>query len=270
MTEYATLTLDQDPRGVATLTLDRPDVRNAIDATLIHELGDAVGTLATDDAVRVVVITGAGPVFSAGADLNWMSAARGWTREENVDDARGLGNVLRALYDLPKPLIGRVNGHALGGGLGFVATCDVAIAVEGARMGFTEVALGIAPAVISPFVLRKVSRSFARAAFVTGERFGAARALAAGLVHEVVAESDLDDAVATVVDRCLRNGPQAMAAAKRLPDIALQPLEQACAETAELIATLRTSEEGREGMRAFLEHRDPSWAPARAARDQQE
>jgi methylglutaconyl-CoA hydratase len=207
------------------------------------------------------VLTGAGPVFSAGADLTWMGSMREWSREDNVADARRMAALLRALYELPKPVIGRINGHALGGGAGLTAICDIAIAVEGARIGFTEVTVGIVPATISPYVVRKVGRSFARSVFVTGEQFSAARALAAGLVHEVVAEVDLDMAVEAAVERCLRGGPRAVAVAKRLADLALQPLDEAAAETAEIIAELRVSDEGQEGMTAFLEHRPPSWIP---------
>lgn len=254
------LRIGTDGRGVATLTLDRPEVRNAFDAALIGELADAAAALGADPAVRVVVLTGAGAVFSAGGDLSWMASAREWTHERNVADARRLDLLLRALDELPKPVVGRVNGDALGGGTGLVAVCDVAVAVEGARFGFTEVRLGLAPAVISPYVVRKVGRSFARAAFVTGERFSAARALAAGLVHEVVADADLDVAVEAVVARCLRAGPTAVAAAKRLPDLAELPPDEAGERTAELIATLRVGDEGQEGMRAFLERRPPTWA----------
>jgi methylglutaconyl-CoA hydratase len=169
--------------------------------------------------------------------------------------------MFRALYDLPKPLIGRINGHALGGGTGLVAVCDVAIATQTALFGFTEVVLGLAPAVISPYVVRKVGRSFARSVFVTGERFDAERALSAGLVHQVVGPHALDQAVEAAVDRCLRAGPHAIAAAKRLPDLALQPLDAAQQETVRIIAGLRVGDEGQEGMQAFFDRRSPSWVP---------
>ncbi len=256
---YETLHIETDPRGVATLTLDRPAVRNAFDATMIRELTAAAERLGADESVRVVVLTGAGSIFSAGADLNWMSSMRTWTFEENVADSTRMNAMFRALYDLPKPLIGRINGHALGGGTGLAAVCDIAIAVEGAKFGFTEVVLGLAPAVISPYVVRKVGRSFARAVFVTGERFGAERALSAGLVHEVVSGEDLDAAVERAVQRCLRAGPQAAAAAKRLPDLALRPLDEAAQETVKIIAGLRVGDEGQEGMAAFFERRAPAW-----------
>lgn len=261
MAECSALQVTVDGRGVATVTLDRPEVRNAFDDRLIAELGQAADELGADEAVRVLVLTGAGSVFSAGADLRMMRAMNDATFEENLAGATRMNAVFRALYDLPKPLIGRVNGHALGGGIGLVATCDFAITVSDARFGFTEVALGLAPAVISPYVLRKVSRSFARAMFVTGEQFDAERALAAGLVHEVVPADGLDAAVNAAVDRCLRAGPKAVAAAKRLVDLALRPLDEATQETPAVIASLRVGDEGQEGMAAFFDRRPPSWAP---------
>lgn len=261
MAEPSPLRVERDDRGVATVTVDRPEVRNAFDAALIAELTEAAAVVAADTAVRVVVLTGAGDAFSAGADLHWMRSMRDWSFDDNVADARRLDAMLRALYDLPQPLIGRINGHALGGGTGLTAVCDVAIAVRGAQFGFTEVALGLAPAVISPYVVRKVGHSFARAVFVTGERFDADRALAAGLVHGVVEHERLDAAVEETVGRCLRAGPVAAAAAKRLPDLALRPLDEATVQTPPIIAALRVGDEAQEGMAAFLERRVPSWAP---------
>lgn len=255
----AGLAVAADDRGVVTVTLDRPAVRNAFDADLIAALTATARDLATDERARVVVLTGAGEAFSAGADLQWMRSMSGWSHAENVADARRLDAMFRALWDLPKPLVGRVNGPAMGGGVGLVAVCDVAVAVDTARFGFTEVALGLAPAVISPYVVRTVGASFAKAAFVTGERFDAARALAAGLVHRVVPAGGLDEAVAEVVDRCLAAGPRAVAAAKALVDGALHPLDEATARTPGVIADLRVGDEGQEGMAAFLERRPPAW-----------
>lgn len=261
MSQYSSLRITRDDRGVATVTMHRPAVRNAFDATLIDELHRAGQELGADDAVRVVVLTGAGPVFSAGADLTWMGSMREWTFEENVADSTRMDAMFRVLYDLPKPLIGRINGHALGGGTGLAAVCDIAIAVEGALFGFTEVVLGLAPAVISPYVVRKVGRSFARAVFVTGERFDANRAREAGLVHHVVEAADLDATVEDALERCLRAGPNAIAAAKRLPDLALRPLDEATQETVRVIAGLRVSDEGQEGMAAFFDKRPAAWVP---------
>ena len=261
MADFETLRIDTDARGVATITMDRPSVRNAFNDRLIAEMYRAASALAEDDAVRAVVLTGAGDIFSAGADLNWMRSMKEWTFDENVDDSTRMNNMFRALYDLPKPLIGRINGHALGGGTGLTAVCDIAIAVQGSLFGFTEVVLGLAPAVISPYVVRKVGRSFARAVFVTGERFDADRALTAGLVHQVVSAEALDDAVEQAVARCLKAGPIAIAAAKRLPDLALRPLDEATAETVQVIAGLRIGDEGQEGMAAFFDKRPPAWVP---------
>lgn len=262
MDPLGALRVDRDARGVATVVMDRPAVRNAFDAALIAELHAVASELAVDDAVRVVVLTGAGEVFSAGADLNWMGSMRTWSYEENVADASRMDAMFRAWWDLPKPVVGRINGHALGGGTGLTAVCDIAIAVDAATFGFTEVVLGLAPAVISPYVVRKVGRSFARSVFVTGERFRSARALAAGLVHEVVEDLvALDAAVEAAVVRCLAAGPLAAATAKTLPDLALRPLDEATAETPGLIAGLRVGDEGQEGMAAFFERRPPAWVP---------
>jgi methylglutaconyl-CoA hydratase len=261
MTERVCLQVAVDDRGVATVTMDRPEVRNAFDDRLITQLREAAACLGQSEGIRAVVLTGAGDVFSAGADLAWMRSMRDFTFEENVADATRLDAALRALWDLPKPLIGRINGHALGGGAGLVAVCDIAIAVAGTSFGFTEVALGLAPAVVAPYVLRKVGESFARAAFVTGERFDAERALTAGLVHQVVPAQELDAAVERAVGHCLRAGPHAITAAKRLVDLALRPLDEATAGTPRVLAGLRTSPEGQEGMQAFFERRAPAWAP---------
>jgi methylglutaconyl-CoA hydratase len=260
-TDQPPVRVERDGRGVATVTMDRPATRNAFDERLVAELRAAADRLAADPALRVVVLTGAGEVFSAGADLAWMRAMKDYTYEENLAEARALGAMYRALYELPQPLIGRVNGHALGGGTGLVAVCDIAIAADAALFGFTEVTLGLAPAVIAPYVVRKVGRSFARALFVTGERFDASRARAHGLVHEVVPADGLDDAVADAVTRCLRGGPHAAATAKRIPDLALGDLDDAAPRMAELIAGIRVGDEAQAGMTAFLERRLPPWSP---------
>ena len=254
--------VDIDDRGVATVTMDRPEVRNAFDDVLIAQMHGIATRLGEDPAVRVVVLTGAGEVFSAGADLRWMRSMKDYTFDDNVADSTRMNDMFRALWDLPKPLIGRINGHALGGGTGLTAVCDIAIAVQHALFGFTEVVLGLAPAVISPYVVRKVGRSFARSVFVTGERFDAARALEAGLVHQVVGPHALDSAVGAAVERCLRAGPTAIAAAKQLPELALRPLDEATAETVRVIAALRVGDEGQEGMQAFFDKRPPGWVPA--------
>ncbi|WP_414627960.1 enoyl-CoA hydratase-related protein [Euzebya tangerina] len=252
----------QDLRGVVTLTIDRPAVRNAFDAGLIAELTLAATRLAQDDQARVVVLTGAGSVFSAGGDLNWMKGMAAHTTEENHADAVRMNAMFRALWDLPRPLIGRVNGHAIAGGTGLAAVCDIVIAVEGALFGLTEVVLGLAPAVIAPYVVRKIGQSHARALFVTGELFDTTRAHHIGLVHEVVPDLDsLDDAVAGSIRRVLKAGPRAVGVAKQMPERVSVPLDDATTITPGVIAGLRSGPEGQEGMAAFFEKRPASWVP---------
>ncbi len=249
-------------KSVATVMLNRPEVRNALDAELIAAIRDCFAALATDDAVRVVVLTGAGTVFSAGADVRWMQEAAHFTVEENARDARALAAMLAAVNRCPKPVIARVNGAAFGGGAGLVSCCDIAVAVEGAKFSFSEVRLGIVPATIGPFVLRKIGASQARALFLTAERFDAARAREIGLVHAVVFAEELDAAVARQTDMLLHGGPHALAAAKELvQELPSMTDDEQHAYTAALIAALRTSPEGQEGLRAFLDRRSPSWTP---------
>ncbi len=245
---------------VATLTLARPDVHNAFNAEMVATLRACFAVLADDPDVRVVVLTGAGASFCAGADLTWMRASLAWSHEQNIADAEALAAMFAAAWELPKPLIGRINGAALGGGVGLVACCDIAVAVETAQFGFSEVRLGLIPAVIAQYVVPKIGVSQARALFVSGERFDAARALQIGLVHAVVDAAGLDPAVGKITAGLLANGPAAMAAAKRLVD-AVWTLERAAARRylVEAIAAARTSPEGQEGLRAFLEKRRPSW-----------
>lgn len=252
-----------DERGVATLTMQRPEARNAFDADLIAALHTAVEDAAEDDAVRVVVLTGADGAFSAGADLGWMRAQAAATEDDNLADAARMEAMYRALYTLPKPLVCRVDGPALGGGAGLVVVGDVAVATQRSVIGFPEVALGLAPAVISPYVLRRCGRGAARAAFVTARRFAAEEARALGLVDEVAADlSALDEAVERWVGAALTTAPGAVAATKDLLErIDGRPLADAAATTTSLIASLRVAEEGQAGMSAFLERRRPPWHP---------
>jgi methylglutaconyl-CoA hydratase len=235
---------------VLTVTLARPERRNAFDAELIAELAEAFVDVGR---ARAVVLAGEGPSFCAGADVEWMRSSVGLTYDENVADATALRRMLEAIDACPAPVLARVHGHALGGGTGLVACSDVAVAAEDAVFGFSETKLGIVPAVISPFALAKIGPSPARRYFVTGERFDAATALRIGLVHEVAA--DLDGAVERVLGELRTAGPRAARAAKRL--VLDAPLEGQ--ETARRIAERRTSEEGQEGLRAFLERRKPGW-----------
>ena len=234
--------------AVLRITLARPERRNAFDAALIAELTESFADVG--DA-RAVVLAGDGPSFSAGADVEWQRAALDLTYDENVEDAFRLYRMLETIDVCPAPVVARIHGFALGGGSGLAACADVAIAAEDAVFGFSEVKLGIVPAVISPFVLPKIGAA-ARRYFATGERFDAATALRIGLVHEVAA--DVDAAVAAVLDELLSAGPEATRAAKRL--VRERPGGE---EAAHVAAKLRAGDEGQEGLRAFLERRPPNW-----------
>jgi methylglutaconyl-CoA hydratase len=245
---------------VVTVSLARPDARNALNAGLIEELTRCMEELAGDDGVRVVVLTGEGDFFCAGADVGYMRDTANFSYEENMEDARELAAMFRAVEECPKPVVARVRGAAIGGGVGLVAASDVAVAEDGSIFAFSEVRLGIAPATIAPFVLRKIGPSHTRALFLTGERFDVQRAQAIGLVHEVASEGDLDAAVREKVEGLLAGGPGALAATKAL----LRELRDAAPGKAtevmaRRIAELRTGEEGQEGLGAFLEKREPAW-----------
>lgn len=245
---------------VETVTLNRPAVRNAFDDATVAELTAWADAARSATGLRAVVLQGAGPVFCAGADLAWMARMLEYSRDENVRDARALAHMFARLDTLPMPLIGRVHGAALGGGCGLAAVCDVVVAAEEAVFGFTEVKLGIVPAVIAPYVLAKIGRSAARGLFLTGERFPATRAREIGLVHTVVSEAALDTAVRASVTGVLSAGPEAVAAAKALiAEVWDAAPEAAGARTAEVIADRRASAEGQEGMRAFLDRRKAAW-----------
>lgn len=258
---YAHLTSRRDG-AIERLTLNRPAVRNAFDDEMIAELTAWADAIALDQEVRAVIVSGAGPVFCAGADLAWMAKTIEYTEAENVEDARRASRMFRAIDRLPIPVVGRVQGAALGGGAGLAATCDVVVAETDAMFGFTEVKLGIIPAVISPFVLAKIGRSAARELFLTGRRFTAQHALDVGLVHAVVPAADLDATVDAVVREVLAGGREAIAAAKTLIAriSAAQGLDEAETIAAEALAQRRVSVEGQEGLRAFLEKRRPRWS----------
>lgn len=256
-----------DDRGVATLTLARPELHNAFDPDLIAELTQRFEDLTDDPSVRVVVLAGAGRSFSAGADLGWMKRMAAAGEAENVEDARRLAGLMRAIDTCPKPVVARVHGAAFGGGVGLVACCDIAVASEAASFALTEVRLGIIPAAIGPYVVTAIGPRAARRLFLTAERFDAAEARRLGLVHEIAAPDALDAAVAHVVASLLEGGPAAQAAAKRLvADIAHRPVDAALIDlTARRIAERRVSAEGQEGLGAFLEKRKPAWAVPGAA-----
>lgn len=254
-------TLTISPGPVTTVTLNRPDVRNAFNETLIEELTAWATGVPADGSVRVAILQGAGTVFCAGADLQWMSKMIGYSREENLEDARRASAMLLALDALPVPLIGRVHGAALGGGAGLAAVCDVVVSADDAVFGFTEVTLGILPSMISPYVVRKIGLSAARELCLSGARFPAARALALGLAHEVVSGERLDLAVDTHVRLFMKAAPSAVAATKKLlREVAGHAPADVMALTVDAIANQRVSPDGQEGMRAFLEKRPPSWS----------
>ncbi|ANB03477.1 enoyl-CoA hydratase/isomerase family protein [Ectothiorhodospira sp. BSL-9] len=248
--------------GVATITLNRPERHNAFDDELIRELTETLVTLEQDPEVRAVVLTGAGKSFSAGADIQWMKRMVEYSEEENHRDALALGQLMDTLYRLDKPTVARVNGAAMGGGVGLVAACDIAVAVPRARFCLSEVRLGLIPATISPYVIDAMGERHARRYFTTAEMFDARRAKQIGLVHEIASdESDLDHMLAQLLEHLTRNGPQAMSAAKALVrDVAAHPINSRLLEdTAARIARIRVSREGQEGLGAFLEKRPPIW-----------
>jgi methylglutaconyl-CoA hydratase len=250
-----------EPDGqVVRVTLNRPEVRNAFNEDLIAQLTAWAESVKADGPVRAAVLSGAGPVFCAGADLTWMSKMVAYTHEENVRDARGMARMFDVLDRLPIPLIGRIHGAALGGGAGLAAVCDIVVAAEDASFAFTEVKLGILPAVISPFVLAKIGRSAARELFLTGARFSAARAREIGLVHAVGQADELDRVIAKYVNDLLTSAPGAIAAAKELiAEVASRPPTSAREYTIDAITERRVSSEGQDGMTAFLAKRPPSW-----------
>jgi len=253
-----TIRSETDARHVVRITLDRPDQRNAFDAELVAQLTAAIGQI--DPAARAVILQSEGEAFCAGADIDWMRGMADYTLDENLADSRGLARMFRALYDLPMPLVARVQGAAIGGGAGLVAVADIAVASTTATFGFTETRLGILPAVVSPYVVRKIGPAHATALFVTGLRFDALRALEIGLVEAVEEPADLDARVDSLMAAILAGGGQAVNAAKRLVrDVEGRGLDDVTELTVERIARARVSGEGQEGMRAFLEKREPNW-----------
>jgi len=262
MAEFVQVAHEQRELGlIARVTLSRPDLHNAFNEIMIQELHEVFTGFNKQSPVRAVVLQGESRSFCAGADLNWMKKMVDYTFEQNVEDAHALASMLRAIHDCPRPVIARVHGAAFGGGVGLLAACDIAVAVETATFCLSEVKLGLLPAVISPFVLKKISPGNAHRYFLTAERFTAAEALRIGLIHEVAPDIEtLDARIDAVLDTLLLNGPDAVAQCKVL-------IEQVCHTewsravdiTTKLIAERRSSREGQEGMKAFLEKREPNW-----------
>ena len=257
---YTHVTVERSFQGkVATVTMKRAEVHNAFNAQLIQDLQSAFSDLSTDEKLHAVVLTGDGPSFSAGADLSMMKASATFSHEQNLSDSLRLADLFDTINRCPCPVVARVNGTAMGGGAGLISVCDIVIAAESARLAFSEVKLGIAPAVISPYVIHKIGETHARVLFVTGERFSAMRGREIGLVHTVVPLEELDTALEKVLRELLSSGPQALRACKALAlNAGHMDHETARKYTAETIAALRVSAEGQEGLRSFLEKRQPS------------
>jgi methylglutaconyl-CoA hydratase len=245
---------------VLRVTLNRPEVRNAFDEQMIALLSSLAAEAAQDHTLRALVLAGTGKAFCAGADVAWMAKSIAYSQRENLSDAEDLARMLERLDTLPVPVIGRIQGVALGGGVGLAALCDVAIAADDTVFALSEVKLGILPAVVAPYVIRKIGISAARELFLTGGRFGAVRAKESGLVHEVVPAAALDGAVASRLAEVMTAGPRAIATAKALiREIAGVHPNDVIGLTTNTIATQRVSDEGQEGLRAFLEKRKPGW-----------
>ena len=251
--------------AVGRITLSNPDKHNAFDDELIKGLTGAFTLLGEDEEIRVVVLAGEGKSFSAGADLNWMKRMAGYSHADNLEDARALALLMKTINFLPKPVIGLVQGAAFGGGVGLVACCDMVLASERASFCLSETKLGLIPAVISPYVVDAIGARTARRYFLTAERFDADQALSLGLIHEKVVPEELELRGLELIDQLLSVGPAAVAAAKDLIFAVDRPVTEAVIEdTARRIADIRASDEGREGLSAFLEKRKPSWLGGKA------
>lgn len=255
--------LNVTPAGVAIITLNRPDKHNAFNADVIARLSDIFETLRANEQVRIVFLRGAGKTFSAGADLQWMKAAADWTHEDNEQDALGLAHMLRRLYELPQTTVALVHGAAMGGGAGLMAACDIAVAVKDANIRFSEVRLGLTPATISPFVVRAIGPRWAKALFATGEGFDGTFAEKIGLAQYTVdSPDDLDDMMEHLAGLAFHTAPGAVRDAKQLVDDVFghEIDEGLLHDCARRIADRRASDEGREGLTAFLDKRKPYWA----------
>ena len=261
MVEFETLVVSFDG-PVAKITLNRPEVHNAFNSQMFADLDRAYDAIAENEDTRVAILTGEGRSFCAGADLNWMKKVKDMTFEESVEDSLVLSELLHKMYSFRKPTIARVNGAAIGGGTGFVCVCDIGVASARAKFSFSEVKLGLVPACISPYAVRRIGESRARRFFLSGERLNAEQARDAGLVNFVVQHDELDTFIDGLVEQLVTSGPYALSACKRLIEgVSSMSLEEAKRFTAEVLADLRRGPEGQEGMAAFLEKRKPRWLP---------
>jgi methylglutaconyl-CoA hydratase len=257
------LKIDRDGRGIATLTLDRPEAKNALSAALVARLTDALAGLAGDDSVRIILLTGSGNAFCAGADIGEMRAAGAASTAQNEADSLRFAKMLESLERQPQPTVAVVNGAAYGGAVGLIAACDIALGVASARFALSEVRLGLVPAMISPYVIRAIGQREARRWFLTGEAMDATTAMRVGLIHEAVADASLPDATGAIVNALLAGGPMAQAEIKRLlhrvTGRSSAVDESMITDTTRWIARVRAGAEAREGLTAFLERRKPGW-----------
>lgn len=259
MSDYRTLKIAV-ANDVATVTLSRPEVKNAFDDVMLSELLDVYAQMGSDSGVRVVVLTGEGDSFCAGADLNYMKGTIDYTRDENIADGLKIADLMELIHRLPKPTLARVNGYAIGGGAGLMAANDIVVASEDAVISLSEVKIGLVPACISPYVIMRAGPGACREFFLTGERLTAEKAFRLGLVNTVAPPDQLDGCVSEIVRRLVSSGPEALRVCKELLDaVSEMPLERAKEYTAKVIADVRVSEEGQEGMNAFLSKRKPRW-----------
>ncbi len=258
--EYQTLQIELSD-NVASVWLNRPEVRNAFNETTIAEITQAFIALGADSRVKVIVLAARGPAFCAGADLNWMKKMAGYSHQENCADAALLASMLSVIHSCQKPVVASIQGDCYAGGMGLAAACDIAVAADSVQFCLSEVKLGLIPATISPYVIKAMGENAARRYFLTAERFSAVEAHRIGFIHAAVAADELDSTVDGIVRALLANSPNAVREAKRLvQDVAGQPVTEALIEkTVACIAAIRASEEGREGVRSFLEKRKPSW-----------
>jgi len=257
--EYTVLKYAKDGR-IARVTFNRPEIHNAFNSTVITEMSRLFSEIEKDDDIRVVVLSGEGKSFCAGADLNWMRGVIKQSYDENLAESNALADLFYQIYTCKRPVVGMINGAAIGGGTGFVAVCDIAIAAESAKFSFSEVKIGVVPACIGPYVIKKMGEGKARELFITGERMKAKRAFKVGLVNKVVPDEELAAEVNALVESILTSGPEAVAMAKKLvSEVPPMTPDQFKPYTAEMIARLRVSDEGQEGMDAFLNKRKPNW-----------
>ena len=261
MKKATTFIYEKDPRGIGKIVLNRPEVHNAFNEVMIEELTDFFKSL--DSELKLILLSGKGKSFCAGADLNWMKKMKNYTWDENIEDSLKLEKMLYVASNCPIPLMARVHGAALGGGAGLLSVCDYVIAEKKTKIGFTEVRLGLVPAVISPFVIRKIGGGWAKACMLSGEIFGTHRAFHAGLIHDMVLEEEMDERVEQTVSNILRAGPNAVQECKKTLDYVLKNIneEDICDYTCRTISKIRNGDEAQEGMSALLEKRSPGWIP---------